>query len=176
MRSVSKKSPAGRKVGTVRAEAELSTMLNTISSFQGAVHHADEKVRTIVAVQTLITAMVTAQLALLGPPRSTSALHVAILLCFVAAYAHSSFHLVQAIWPRTSAPSGENRFAFPSVAIDKVSTFHRSLPDQCDQAHEMTRLLAALAMRKHRHVRFALAGICVLFSSGLGFLLMTALS
>lgn len=176
MRSASKKPPAGLRGGIVRAEAELSTMLNTISSFQGAVQHADEKVRTVVAIQAMITAMVTAQLALLGPPRLISAPHFAILFCFVVAYLYSSFHLVQAVRPRTGAPPGGNRFAFPSVATGKSAAVSRSVRDQCDEARELTRLLAALAMRKHRHVRFALTGIWVLFLSGLGLPLMTMLS
>jgi hypothetical protein len=160
-------------------EAELGTTLTTVSFFQGAVQHADEKVRTVVAVQTMVTAMVTAQVGLLGTPRSASVPRFAVfvvLFCFVAAYAYSSFHLVQAVRPRTSGPTGQNRFAFPSVATNPAEPLGGSLRGQCAQAHEMAGLLAALAMRKHRHLRFALAGTCVLFSSGLGLLVMTVLS
>lgn len=179
MRNGSTKAPAGLKGGAGRLEAELGTALTTVSFFQGAVQHADDKVRTVVAVQTMITAMVTAQAGLFGAPRPASVPRCAVfavLLCFAIAYAYSSFHLVQAFRPRTRAPSARNRFAFPSVAAGTADPVLRTVRDQCAQAHELAGLLAALALRKHRHLRSALAGTCVLFAGGLGMLVLTALS
>ncbi|GAB2735253.1 hypothetical protein [Amycolatopsis magusensis] len=159
------------------SETELSTALHTIAFFQGLVQHADEKARTVVAVQTMIAALVTAQLGMLGKPPTGAVSRLvilSILVCFAIAYVHSSFHLVQAIRPRTAAPSGDNRFAFPSVAAGSADLVHVPLRKQCAQAHDVIRLLAVLAMRKHRHVRSALAGTCALFPAGLGLMFTAA--
>ncbi|MFD2474146.1 hypothetical protein [Amycolatopsis silviterrae] len=172
MRRSTRKAPAGL---AARTDAELGTVLATVSSFQGAIQHADDKARTVAAVLAMITAMTTAQIGSLSTahpfavPRSAVA---AVLLCFAAAYVFSSVHLVKAIWPRTSGPGRDNRFAFPSVA---AGLGPRSVRDHRAQAGELAALLAKLAMRKHRHVRAALAGTCVLLASGPGVLLLAAL-
>ncbi|WP_134731159.1 MULTISPECIES: Pycsar system effector family protein [Amycolatopsis] len=175
MRHSRRKVPAGL---SGRAEAELDIVLTTVSSFQGAVQHADDKARTLVSVLAMITAMATAQLGLLGtahPPAVSRFVVTAVLVCFAAAYVFSAVHLVQAIWPRTGSPAPDNQFAFPSVAVGAVEARPRSVRDQRTQAGDLALLLARLAMRKHRHVRCALAGICVLLASGPGLLLLAAL-
>ncbi|MEQ0565595.1 Pycsar system effector family protein [Amycolatopsis sp. NEAU-NG30] len=171
--------PVRSASGLARTDAELGTSLTTISFFQNAVQQADEKARTVVAVQTMVTAMVAAQLGVLGTPHAASVprpVLVVVVLCFALAYGYSVFHLVQAIRPRTSPPPGDNRFAFPAVAAGTGCSLRQSVREQCAQAYDLARLLAALAMRKHRHLRFALAGTCALFASGLGLLVITALS
>ncbi len=162
-----RRTPAGLNDGRGRIGDELSTTLATVTFFQGAVQHADEKARTVVAVQTMITALVATQAGFLGSARSDSVPRTVLLgavICFAVAYAYASLHVFLAIRPRTTAPSSENQFAFPSVAAGTAIT-GRAV--QREQAHELTRLLATLAMRKHRHVRSALAGTCVLFASAL---------
>ncbi|EOD65626.1 hypothetical protein [Amycolatopsis vancoresmycina] len=158
---------------------ELDTALSTVTSFQGAVQHADEKVRTVVAVQSTITALVAAQLAFLPAAQPAAGLRTAvfaILACFVAGYGYSAFQLVQALRPRTERLAVPNRFAFPTVAGAAGPPARAPVRRQCAEAHQLSRLLAELAMVKHRHVRRALAGTGVLFLCGPLLLLVTALA
>ncbi|WIX85527.1 hypothetical protein [Amycolatopsis sp. DG1A-15b] len=167
MDATRRRTPAGLSKSRGQRGDELATTLTTITFFQGAVQHADEKVRTVVAVQTMITALVATQAGYLGSARSGSvprSVLVGAVICFALAYAYASLHVFLAIRPRTAAPSSENQFAFPSVAAGTAITGRAA---QREQAHELTRLLASLAMQKHHHVRFALAGTCVLFASAL---------
>ncbi|WP_410611672.1 hypothetical protein [Amycolatopsis sp. lyj-109] len=158
---------------------ELDTALSTITSFQGAVQHADDKVRTVVAVQSTITALVAAQLAFLPAVQPAAWLRTAvfaILACFVMGYGYSAYELVQALRPRTERLAVPNRFAFPTVAGGGVTTVPGPVRRQCAEAHQLSRLLADLAMVKHRHVRRALAGTVVLFLCGPLLLVVTALA
>lgn len=170
MGATSRRAPAGLKASYTRTEVELATTLTTVTFFQGAVQHADEKARTVVAIQTMITALVATQAGLLGGVKFGSGTRLVVLgalACFALAYAYASLHVFLAIRPRTTAPSSRNQFAFPSVAAGTAGTERMGMRDQSAQAHELSQLLAALAMRKHHHVRAALAGTCVLFSSAL---------
>ncbi|MEV6832731.1 hypothetical protein [Amycolatopsis sp. NPDC051102] len=157
---------------------ELDTALSTVTSFQGAVQHADDKVRTVVAVQSTITALVAAQLAFLTAIQPAAGLRTAvfaILACFVAGYGYSACELVQALRPRTERLAVPNRFAFPTVAGGGPAA-PVPVRRQCAEAHQLSRLLAELAMVKHRHVRRALAGTGVLFLCGPLLLVVTALA
>ncbi|HEY3482847.1 MAG TPA: hypothetical protein VGL02_28515, partial [Streptomyces sp.] len=81
---------------------ELTTTLTTVTFFQGAVQHADEKARTVVAVQTMIGALVATQVGFLGGARSGSVsrmIFLAALLCFACAYAYASLQVFLAIRP-----------------------------------------------------------------------------
>ncbi|MGW3959255.1 hypothetical protein ACWED2_05495 [Amycolatopsis sp. NPDC005003] len=172
MDATRRRTPAG--LGNGRGGDQLATTLTTITFFQGAVQHADEKARTVVAVQTMITALVATQAGLLGSARSGSVprtVFFGALICFAMAYAYASLHILLAIRPRTTAPSSENQFAFPSIAAGTAVSGRAA---QREQAQELTRLLASLAMRKHRHVRSALAGTCVLFASALTLIVAAA--
>ncbi|WP_370962224.1 hypothetical protein [Amycolatopsis sp. cg9] len=160
-------------------ERELGTALSTVTSFQGAVQHADEKVRTVVAVQSTITALIAAQLAFLPAARPAPGLRVtvfAILVFFVVGYVYSAYELVQALRPRTERLAVPNRFAFPTVAGASRASLPVSLRQQCTEAQQLSKLLAELAMVKHRHVRRALAGTGVLFLCGPLLLLVTGLA
>ena len=162
-----------------RLVGELDTALSTVTSFQGAVQHADDKVRTVVAVQSTITALVAAQLAFLPAVRMESGLRAAvfaILAFFVSGYVYSAYELVQALRPRTERLTAPNRFAFPTVAGGSPSRAPVPLRQQCAEAHQLSRLLADLAMVKHRHVRRALTGTAVLFLCGPLLLLVTGLA
>ncbi|MEU7787451.1 hypothetical protein [Amycolatopsis sp. NPDC049159] len=155
---------------------ELDTALSTVTSFQGAVQHADEKVRTVVAVQSTITALVAAQLAFLPaaqPSPGLRAVVFAILAFFVLGYVYSAYELVQALRPRTERLAVPNRFAFPTVAGASLTRVPVSLRQQCTEAQQLSKLLAELAMVKHHHVRRALAGTGVLFLCGPLLLLVT---
>jgi hypothetical protein len=158
---------------------ELDTALSTVTSFQGSVQHADDKVRTVVAVQSTITALVAAQLAFLPSLPAASgwrAAVFAILAVFVIGYGCSAYELVQALRPRTERLAVPNRFAFPTVAGGAAALVPVPVRRQCAEAHELARLLADLAMVKHRHVRRALAGTGVLFLCGPLLLVVTALA
>jgi uncharacterized membrane protein len=158
---------------------ELDTALSTVASFQGAVQHADEKVRTVVAVQSTIAALVAAQLALLPAVQPGAGLRTAvfaILAVFVTGYGYSAYELVQALRPRTERFAVPNRFAFPTVAGGSHLLVPVPVRRQCAEAHQLSRLLAELAMVKHRHVRRALAGTGVLFLCGPLLLVVTALA
>ncbi|WP_158891099.1 Pycsar system effector family protein [Amycolatopsis anabasis] len=159
---------------------ELTTALATITLFQGAVQHADEKVRTLVAVQGMLTALLTVQFGLLA--NSTGAapargLAFALLGLFAVAFAVSSHQLVQALRPRLPGTSGDNRFAFPAVAtFDRTWAPQGTARNQGEQAREVAQLLAELAMRKHRHVRRSLVGMAGMLTSTLATLLLTGCS
>jgi hypothetical protein len=161
------------------APSDLATTLSRLTLFQGAVQHADDKARTVVAIQTMLTAMVAAQLTFLADPHPTGGTKVAqlaILVVFASGYFQSSCHLLRAIVPRTAPPQGHNQFAFPSVAMSGPSPARSSPREQSAQAHELGRLLAHLAMVKHRHVRRALYGTYGLFASALASLVLTVFS
>jgi len=155
--------------------AELATTLATLTLFHSAVQHAGDKARTVVAIQTMLTAMVAAQLTFLVGPGAAMSPQLVILAVFVPGHLQSSYHLLRAFIPRTAPTLEYNRFAFPSVANDlgpiRVSTW-----EQCAQAHEVGRVLANLAMVKHRHIRRAMYGTCALFASAVGLLVLTVIS
>jgi hypothetical protein len=155
--------------------AELATTLATLTLFHSAVQHADDKARTVVAIQTMLTAMVAAQLTFLVKPGAATLAQLAILSVFVPGYFHSSYHLLRALVPRTVPTSEHNRFAFPSVATD-LGPIRVSAQEQCAQAHEVGRVLANIAMVKHRHIRRAMYSTCALFASALGSLVLTVVS
>jgi hypothetical protein len=83
--------------------------------------------------------------------------------------------LLRALIPRTAPPPGHNQFAFPSVAND-LGPIRVSVREQHAQAHEVGRVLAKLAMVKHRHIRRAMYGTCALFASALGSLVLTVVT
>ncbi|GAB3148778.1 hypothetical protein GCM10027258_44350 [Amycolatopsis stemonae] len=161
------------------AVQELGTTLTTVTSFQGAVHHADEKARTVVAVHSTVTALVAAQLTFLSATHPAPALRTVVLVIlafFVAGSIFSAYQLVQALRPRIQRPAEPNRFAFPSVAGSTGTVAPVSARQQCAEAQQVARLLADLAMRKHRHVRRALAGTGVLLICGPVLLLVIGFS
>jgi hypothetical protein len=155
--------------------AELATTLATLTLFHSAVQHADDKARTVVAIQTMLTAMVAAQLTFLVEPGAAMSAQFVILAVFVTGHLQSSYHLLRAITPRIVPNSQYNQFAFPSVAND-LSPIRMSTREQCAQAHEVGRVLANLAMVKHRHIRRAMYGTCALFASAVGSLVLTVVS
>ena len=155
--------------------AELATTLATLTLFHSAVQHADDKARTVVAIQTMLTAMVAAQLTFLVKPGAATFAQWVILAVFVPGYLQSSCHLLRALIPRTAPTPGHNQFAFPNVAND-LGPIRVSVREQCVQAHEVGRVLAKLAMVKHRHIRRAMYGTCALFASALGSLALTVVS
>lgn len=146
---------------------ELATTLTTLTLFHGAVQHADDKARTIVAIQTMLMATVVAQLAFLAPPGPARVAQLAILAIFVPGYVQSSCHLLGVLLPRMAPTSAHNRFSFPSVATHPGAAVV-SAQEKCLHAHEVSQALAHLAMIKHRHIRRAMYGLCVLFASALG--------
>jgi hypothetical protein len=178
MRTTRKPVTRTRSAATEPA-GELTTTLNTLALFQGAIQHADDKARTVVAIQTMLTAMVAAQLTFLVDPNPTSSVKVArlvILAIFVPGYLQSSYHLLRAVIPRMAPTSGRNQFAFPSIAVDYPSPIRVWPRNQHVQAREVGRALANLAMVKHRHVRRAMYGTCALFTSALGSLVIAVVS
>lgn len=163
------------RVTRTKPADELATTLTTLTLFHGAVQHADDKARTVVAIQTMLMATVAAQFAFLVGPGAARVAQLAILAVFVPGYVQSSCHLLRALLPRLAPTSAHNQFAFPSVATDP-GTAQVSVQDQCVHAHEVTRVLANLAMVKHRHIRRAMYGTCALFVSTLGSLVLTVFS
>jgi hypothetical protein len=163
------------KVTRTKPADELATTLTTLTLFHGAVQHADDKARTVVAIQTMLMATVAAQFAFLVGPGAARVAQLAILAVFVPGYVQSSCHLLRALLPRLAPTSTHNQFAFPSVATDPGAT-RVSVQDQCVHAHEVTRVLANLAMVKHRHIRRAMYGTGALFVSTLGSLVLTVFS
>jgi hypothetical protein len=133
----------------------------------------------VVAIQTMLTAMVATQLTFLVDPYPTGTIKIArlvILAIFVPGYLQSSLHLLFALIPRTALIVGRNQFAFPSVAGDEPSPVRVSPRSQGVQAWEVSRSLAILAMVKHRHVRRAIYGTSALFASALGSLVVVVVA
>jgi hypothetical protein len=155
--------------------AELVTTLATLTLFHSAVQHADDKARTVVAIQTMLTAIVAAQLTFLVGPSTATFARLVIMTVFVLGYLQSSCHLLRVLIPRMPPTSGYNRFAFPSVA-NNLGPIQVSVREQCAQAHEVSRVFANLAMVKHRHIRRAMYGTYALFASALGSLVLTVVS
>jgi len=151
---------------------ELATTLTTLTLFHGAVQHADDKARTVVAIQTMLMATVAAQFAFLMGP---GVAQLAVLAVFVPGYVQSSCHLLGALLPRLALTSARNRFAFPSVATDPGAS-PMTVREQCLHAQEVSRVLAHLAMVKHRHIRRAMYGTYALFVAALGSLVLAVFS
>ncbi|GAA2795207.1 hypothetical protein [Saccharopolyspora taberi] len=156
----------------------LDVALATMGSFQGVVQHADEKVRTLVAVHGGLTAFMTAQLGLLAKPAlpsQASIVGITLLGVFVAGSVLSGVHLFQALRSRTAGPSEPNRFAFPNVAAGvRPLTQHDDLNRQCAEAWRVAKLLAELAVAKHRHVNRALMWTVPAIAASIGSLVLLA--
>jgi hypothetical protein len=150
---------------------ELATTLTTVSLFHGAVLHADDKARTVVAIQTMLMATVAAQSAFLVASGAARAAQLVILAIFATGYVQSSCHLLRALLPRMAPTSMYNRFAFPSVSTGP-GAMQLPIQEQCVHAYEVSQILARLAMVKHRHIRRAIYGTCVLFVSAIGSLVL----
>jgi hypothetical protein len=159
-----------------RPADELATTLTTLTLFHGAVQHADDKARTVVAIQTMLMATLAAQFAFLPAPGAMRVAQLVLLAIFVPGYVHSSCHLLRALLPRMAQTSARNPFAFPSVAVAADVTGLLPVDEQCAHAHEVGRVLARLAMMKHWHIRRAMYGTCALFVSTVGSLALVALS
>ncbi|AHI01022.1 hypothetical protein [Kutzneria albida] len=139
----------------------LGVALTTVASFQGAVQHADDKIRTIAALLGTLAAFVAAQLALFAKPAygvTDNALVIVALCAFVLSNAAAGLHLFRGLTPRTGIPEHPNRFAFPSVAVHPSATCWVPEPvaAQREDALRLARVLARLAMAKNRHVRWGL--------------------
>lgn len=154
---------------------ELSITLATLTLFHSAVQHADDKARTVVAIQTMLMAAGAAQFAFLLAPGVARVAQLAILAIFVPGYIQSSCHLIRALLPRIAPTSAHNQFAFPSVATD-LGTAQPSVREQCTHAHEVSRALARIAMVKYRHIRRAMYGTCALFIGTFGSLVLGVVS
>lgn len=154
---------------------ELATTLTTLTLFHGAVQHADDKARTIVAIQTMLLTTVAAQFAFLVGPGVARVAQLAVLAVFVPGYVQSSCHLLRALLPRLAPTSAHNRFAFPSVAAAPGAS-PVTVREQCLHAQEVSRVLAHLAMVKHRHIRRAMYGTYALFVAALGSLVLAVFS
>lgn len=158
-------------VTRIKPAHELATTLTTLTLFHAAVQHADDKARTVVAIQTMLMATVAAQFAFLMTPGVARVAQLAILAIFVPGYVQSSCHLLWALLPRMAPTSAHNRFAFPSVA-NGTGAAQVPVQEQSVHAHEVSRVLAQLAMVKYWHIRRAMYGTCVLFLSTLGSLVL----
>lgn len=158
-----------------RTADELATALTTLTLFHGAVQHADDKARTVVAIQTMLTATVAAQFAFFLAAGPMRVVQLGVLAFFVPGYVHSSYHLVRALLPRLARTSARNPFAFPSVAV-AADTAELPVREQREHASEVGRVLARLAMVKHSHIRRAMYGTCVLFVSTVVSLTLVAFS
>jgi hypothetical protein len=131
-------------------------------------------------VQGGLTALMTAQFGLLARPAQPTVgrvLAFVVLGLFVLGCVVSGIHLFHALRPRMVAPSSPNRFAFPSVAAYAAPWPPQAdARQQCAEARQVAKMLAELAMTKHRHVRRALYWTCAaLASSFASLLLLTAL-
>jgi hypothetical protein len=162
----------GEPMTRIKPTDELATTLATLSMFQGNVQHADDKARTVVAIQTMLMATVAAQFTLLVNSGVAHTILLAVLAVFVLGYAQSSIHLLRALIPRMAPASMHNPFAFPSVATGPGSATPQLVQEQCVHAHEVSHRLAQLAMLKHQHVRRAMYGTGALVVSTLGSLVL----
>jgi HEAT repeat protein len=152
-----------------RSFLEVQVAVGTVTSFQSATQHADSKAGMLAAAGAALAAFVTGHAAdrlpplLAGPhPDWRARAAVAILAAFTAAAVATGVALLQAIRPRIAPPPDEvNRFAFPTVA-HRLATGHpiaRADPDElCAEAWSMAARMAAIALAKHRHIRFAVYG------------------
>lgn len=142
------------------ADQELTVTLATVTSFQGAVQHADDKLRTIVAVLGMVTAFLGAQLAVFARPTAPGLSDISCLIAvslFLVCELAAGMHVFRGLSPYTRAPSLPNRFAFPSVAgLNGGLLPCTSVREQCLQAWQLAGMLARLAMQKNRHIRHAL--------------------
>lgn len=170
-----------RKVTVARPTetAALNTALATVASFQGAVQHADEKLRTAVTVEGMLTAFMTAEVSFLSKQATSEVVRILLFLllgAFVVSCVVSGVHIFQALRPRTVGPVGYNQFAFPNVASDAHSLqTQSSARQQCAEARRLAKVLAQLAMIKHHHVRRALVWMIGAFASSLATLLLFVL-
>jgi hypothetical protein len=148
-------------------DTELTSALAAVTSFQGAVQQADDKIRTLITVLGMQAGFVTAQLGLLARNSQTRVPGLVVLALFAVALVLAGVQLFLALRPNTDGPPGAgNRFAFPSVALHSWPV-GGSLRAQCREAREVARLLARLAMVKHRRVRRAMMWTGCAFLSSL---------
>jgi hypothetical protein len=155
---------------------DLVLALRTAESFQRSIRHADTKTAALISAGCGMLAFLTAQAGLtaqgddlasgVGPNRPLILLRVLFNVIAAAGLVGAAWHLGAAIRPRLSPPGRANRFAFAAAA-------HVGAPApvgvrrQADDAWRLSRLLARIALDKHRRVQ---RGIDWLIVTALGLL------
>ncbi|WFE24865.1 hypothetical protein O7623_15615 [Solwaraspora sp. WMMD791] len=177
--SIEDAGPDHRRDDDLTLKEELDVACAITASFQASIQHADTK-GSMLAV--LVSGVVTLLVTQAGPLRATlsgagptAAVLVVVLTVLVAALAATGLHLAAALRPRITPPGPTNRFAFPAMAgTDPPRDGGPGPGDLRAEAWALNRLLAEIALTKHRHIAAAIRGTVLLVVAGLASLVLSA--
>ncbi|WJK42612.1 hypothetical protein O7608_09680 [Solwaraspora sp. WMMA2056] len=176
--SIEDAGPDHRRDDDLTLKEELDVACAITASFQASIQHADTK-GSMLAV--LVSGVVTLLVTQAGPLRATlggagpAAVLVVVLTVLVAALAATGLHLAAALRPRITPPGPTNRFAFPAMAgTDPPPAGGTRSGDLRAEAWALNRLLAEIALTKHRHIAAAIRGTVLLVVAGLASLVLSA--
>jgi hypothetical protein len=135
-------------------DRDLDIALSTASEMNRVIAAADAKAGLVLAAQGVVLAGMAsglrADVPLPGLARATALLAV-VLACSAVLL------LVAALWPRTRG-AGAAWFAFPSLNLGEIPPPRPDAAELAGQAWAQAGALAAIARRKYRWFRAALAG------------------
>lgn len=143
-----------RTPDTLSAYEHLQVALSTVTAVNGTVQHADTKAGILAAIQAgMATVMATEEGPLPAAAGARIPVHVAALVAgivFTGAFLMSGRYLVQALWPRLQPAPVPSRFGIATLIDMNPAAMVSTRPsEQCQEAWELARLLAGIAMRKH---------------------------
>ncbi|MGV9309528.1 hypothetical protein ACWDLG_39690 [Nonomuraea sp. NPDC003727] len=139
------------------AVESLNVALQTLTLFHGYVQQADAKLATAATIHLGFTAVAATQVGGLGRAWASNPLLVVaaviVVMFFAAGFLVSGHHLISALHPRLTGPSGPNRFGLVRK-IDVSSS--ASAAEQQREAWSLITTLSEVALRKHERIRNSL--------------------
>jgi hypothetical protein len=164
---------------------DLRDALAVTVSFQNYVQHADAKVNVLVVVHAGAAAIVAAQSGGMGKlTEPGSFLGYGLLGLFGVGFLVSGYHILQVLRPVLRAPAVRSRYGITGVTErppgttggERLSATEATanVPAKIAEAWAMSRLLAEIAKRKHRHVLRALPWTAVMLVSAICWTVLVA--
>ncbi|MEW1838729.1 hypothetical protein AB0392_12305 [Nonomuraea angiospora] len=159
------------------AVESLNIALQTLTLFHGYVQHADAKLAAAATVHLGFTAVAATQIDGLvkawtsGPLLATVA--VTLVMCFTAGFFLSGHHLISALRPHLTGPTGPNRFGLVQTAAAP------STADAAEQQREAWSLISTLsdiAIRKHERIRRSLTWMILMLMAIVAWIALAALT
>jgi hypothetical protein len=148
---------------------DLYLALQTATSLQESIRHADTKAQMLLGVAggaVVVAADHASALLQLSPPLSVAALALAVTM--FGCLALTAGRLLNVIAPRLTSPRGRNRFAFPDLAAQDRRPVAADVSRCRDEAWQLVTTLSKIATAKHTGVRRSVAPLAAALAAGGG--------
>jgi hypothetical protein len=143
--------------------ADLDDAHRAVGYFSHWIGNADTKVGLLTAVAAVLLGGVGQQAGavakLTEQPDNAELAALAVFASSLVALLVGGWHLARAVTPRTDAPEGPNRFSFPSLSANSLTSLSPARDVVAGEAWSQAQLLARIASTKFARLRIAIPAI-----------------